>query len=166
MTKIDPRWLEDEEIQREISANRARRSLIIGAVTWTPLFAAAGGALLFFGFDVMANDGDRGGTWFMLVVLSILTFLFGTQSVQALRDLSEGKRELAGRISRRWARSDSLVMRSHYIRIEGKILRGDKMLLAPYLEGDTVVAAYYPHSGVLASIERVEPPRETAAAAE
>lgn len=166
MTKIDPRWLEDEEIQREISANRARRSLIITAAVWTPLFIAAGGALLFFGFDVLANDGDRGGTWFMLVVLSILTFLFATQSVQALRDLAEGKRELVGRISRRWARSDSLVMRSHYIRIEGKILRGDRMLLAVYAEGDIVSALYYPHSGVLASIERVEESREPAAAAE
>ncbi len=160
MSRIDPRWLEDEEIQRQLLAGRVRRGLIITALIWTPPFLICAALLLFFGFDVLVNDGDRGGTWFLVVVLAVVSFLFGSQCIQSLLDLARGVQEMTGEVTRRWARSDSLVLRSHYIRIGKQILRGDRLALEPYQEGDRVRVVYYPNSAVVVEIRRLPPPEE------
>lgn len=131
------------------------------AVIWTPIFLVA-----LFGFGFYLVDElfalNQGSTWFLVVALAVLASLFGFQSVQAILDLRSEPRELTGEITRRWSRSDSFVMKSHYIRIGGKILRGDVFLLAEVAEGDTVKVRYYPHSAIMAALEKVKTPAEPA----
>lgn len=147
-------WQDDPEIQRQLRERAVRNGILRTAVVWTPLFVVAAGALLFFLFDVLTG-GDR-GTWFLLVVLGLFTTLFGFQSIHALLDLRGEPRSAEDLVVRRWSRTDSFVMKSHYIRLAGKqILRGDVDILDGVREGDRVAVRYYPHSAVVVSCERL-----------
>ncbi len=140
-------------------ARHVRRGIIRTAIIWTPLFAICLGAWVYFLADQVFGL-DRGGTWFLVVVLSIFAFLTGTQSIQALRDLREGPQELEGEVRRRWSHRESFVWPTTYIRIGKKVLRGDGWLLQKVSAGDRVRLRYYPHSAVLIGVQRVqtEPP--------
>ena len=61
-------------------------------------------------------------------------------------------------MTRRWSRSDSLVMRSHYLRLGKRILRGDVDLLANIKEDDWVEVTFYSHSAVIVWVEKAVPP--------
>ena len=150
-------WRDDPQIRAEIKARGVRSRIVRSAILWTPLFLISLGAALFYLFDTLFG-GDRGGTWVLVIVLGILATLFGFQSVQSLLDLRAAPLAATGLVTRRWARSDSLVLRSHYVRIDNRILRGDSDLLANIKEGDYVEASYYPHSAVIVWIERRPPP--------
>lgn len=156
MTRID--WSDDPEIQRQLRERSVRSGILRTAIIWTPLLLLSAGALLYFAIDMLTGGGQA--TWFLLVVLGLFTTLFGFQSIQAILDLRARPRETEDIVTRRWSRSDSLVMRSHYIRLTGRtILRGDAYTLDGISEGDRVHVRYYPHSAVLVSAERVvEPP--------
>jgi len=148
-------WQDDPEIQRQLRERSVRNGILRSAIIWTPLFLITAGALLFFLFD-MLTGGER-GTWFLLVVLALFTTLFGFQSIHALLDLRGEPRETQDVVVRRWSRTDSFVMRSHYIRLASKqILRGDLDLLDGVREGDRVNVRYYPHSAVITWVERIE----------
>jgi hypothetical protein len=149
-------WREDDEIQRALAEQRVRRGLWRSAIIWTPLFLVAGAAWLFFLADELTG-GERGG-WFLIVVLTIFCILFGTQSIQAIRDLRSKPTEVEGVITRRWTRSDSLVLRSHYLRIEGKLLRGDLDLIADVKAGDFARVRFYPHSAVITDVQKLQQP--------
>jgi hypothetical protein len=69
-------------------------------------------------------------------------------------------------VTRRWARSDSLVMRTHYMRLDRLILRGDQLILDGIREGDYVEASFYPKSAVLIWVEKREAPEEVIKARE
>ena len=61
--------------------------------------------------------------------------------------------------SDRWSRSDSLVVRSHYVRIDGKnIFRVDRAIHGDLDEGDYVHIRFYPHSATIVDIEKVPAP--------
>ena len=150
-------WKDDPQIRAEIKARGVRGRLVRSAILWTPLFLLSLGADLFYLVDTIAG-GDRGGTWVLVIVLAVLATLFGFQSIQSLLDLRGAPLESTGLVTRRWARSDSLVLRSHYVRIDDRILRGDADLLANIKEGDYVEASYYRHSAVIVWIERRPPP--------
>ncbi|MCK9518514.1 MAG: hypothetical protein M0R74_05740 [Dehalococcoidia bacterium] len=156
-------WQDDPRIQQQLRERAVRNGILRTALIWTPLFVLAAGALLFFLFDVLTG-GER-GTWFLLVVLGLFTTLFGFQAVHALLDLRGEPRTTEDLVVRRWSRTDSFVMRSHYVRLAGKqILRGDVDLLDGVREGDRVLVRYYPHSAVILSCERL--PAEPLDAAE
>ena len=145
----------DPAIRRVHQERRARNSLLRNAIIWLPLFTVSFGALLYFGFDKLT--GGESGTWFLLVVLSILSFLFGYQGFHALLDLIHGETTREGLVTRRWARTDSLVMRSHYIRLDGsEIFRIDNLYHGEAKAGDYVRIRYYPRSAVVIELERVE----------
>ena len=150
-------WDQDPEIAARLFEHRVRAGIIRSAIIWTPLFLVAAAALIFYLGDVLIGF-DRGGTWFLIVVLAVLTLLFGFQAFQALLDLRAEPEEETGEVSRRWSRSDSLVMRSHYIRIGDHILRGDLILLDGIKEGDDVRVRYYSHSAVIVHLEKLKPP--------
>lgn len=154
-------WQDDPEIQKRLKERSIRMGLLRGALFWSPFFIASFGAFLFFLYD-QVTGGDR-GTWFLLVVLAIFSLLFGSQCLQAWFDLFGEPRHIRGEVTRRWTRNDSLVMKTHYVRIGKTILRGDAMMLADIKNGHEVEAQYYPHSGVLVSIERVPEPLPHAA---
>jgi len=151
-------WREDPEIQATIRKQGVRTRLIRSAILWTPLFALALGAFLFWTFDTAFLGGDNGGTWVLVVILAIVTTLFGFQSIQSILDLLGKPATETGYVTRRWAKSDSLVIRSHYMRMGARILRGDAYTLADIKAGDYVEATFYPHSAVLIWAEKVPDP--------
>jgi len=141
---------------REERIKRVRAGLRKSAIIWTPPFLACAGLFLFFLGDRIIG-GDR-GTWFLMAVLVIGAVLFGSQSIQSILDLAGKPRHLAGEVTRRWARADSLVVRTHYMRVGKNILRGDKEILDAIKAGDLVAVDYFPHSGVVISVEKQEKP--------
>lgn len=155
-------WRDDPEIQATIRKQGVRTRLIRSAILWTPLFIAAAAGFLFWLFDTAFLDGDNGGTWVLVVILGVVTTLFGFQSVQSIQDLMGAPATEVGYVTRRWAKSDSLVIRSHYMRMGSKILRGDAYLLAEIKDGDYVEATYYPHSAVLVWVEKLPDPAKVA----
>lgn len=151
----------DPIVQRANQERRARNSIIRNAIIWLPLFLVTGGALLFFVADIVVGGGR--GTWFLIVVLSILAFLFGYQGIQSTLDLIYGDTTTEGRVTRRWARTDSLVIRSHYIRLDRKkIFRIDNLYHGETKEGDYVRVRYYPHSAVVIEVEKLDVDEEDA----
>lgn len=152
-TEADP-ILAEQARQRTI-----RKRILRSGLFWTPLFLICGGALIFFFIDRLLGL-DNGGTWFLVVVLSLFTALTGSQSIQAIADLAGSPQTSVGEVRRRWSKLDSFVMRTHYIRLESTILRGDTALLDGIRTGDKVTARYYKHSGVLISISKLEPVEE------
>ncbi len=134
-----------------------RRSILRSALIWTPLFVICGGSLIFFFIDRVALGGDNGGTWFLVVVLSLFSALTGSQSIQAIADLVGAPHTSVGEVRRRWSKLDSFVMRTHYLRIDSTILRSDVTLLEGIEKGHQVTARYFKHSGILISIAKAEP---------
>jgi len=152
-------WEQDSDLMALQMRNHARFRLRRSAIIWTPLFVVAGAALVFFTFDRLFFGGDRGGTWFLVVVLSIFTLLFGFQSIQALLDLFGEPKTMTGQVIRRWSRTDSLVVRSHYIRMDTKqIFQVDRTLHGDVAQGDWLKLEYYPHSAILIGVEKLPPP--------
>lgn len=151
-------WQDDPELQAEMHRQGVRRRLIRSAIIWTPIFALFAGLLVFYFVDTLFNGGDKGGTWVLVVILTIVTGLFGFQAVQAILDLKGEPQKAVGEVTRRWSRTDSLVMKSHYIRLEKQILRGDAFQLAGIKEGDYVEATFYQHSATLIWAEKVPKP--------
>ncbi len=152
-------WHEDPEIRRPFAIAAARGGLIRTAVIWMPLFVATAVALLFFLFDQLTGGGR--GSWFLVIVLAVLTTLFGFQGMQATLDLVGEPLEKTAEVTRRWSRSDSIVMKSHYIRTDsGEILRGNVVLFDGIEPGDRVKVLYYPHSAVVIDLEKVKEPAE------
>lgn len=151
-------WQDDPEIQAEMRRNRVRNQILRSAIIWTPFFVAAAFGLVFFTIDRAFLGGDHGGTWVLVIVLAVLTILFGTQSIQSLQDLFDKPTTERGVVTRRWSKSDSFVVKSHYMRLGTKIFRGDAYLLADIKTDDEVEATYYPHSALLIWVEKVKPP--------
>jgi hypothetical protein len=148
-------WQDDPEIQMHLRERAVRNGILRSAIIWTPFFLLVLVLLVFFGFDKLTG-GDRGSTWFLLVVLLIFNVLLGSQSIQSVADLLGKPHTVEGEISRRWARNDMFVVRQHYIRIGKRILRGDGDVVGDVKTGDTVKARFYPHSSVLVTVEKVE----------
>jgi hypothetical protein len=146
-----------EEIQKREKS--LRRGITQTAVIWTPIFAATAGAWVFFLWDRIQGP-DYGSTWFLMVVLSIFLLVFGVQSTSALRDLFGQPREASGMVSRFWTKRDSFVFKSYYIRVDRKILRGDRFVVGDVRAGDHVELRYFPHSGILIAVNVLEPPEQ------
>lgn len=150
-------WQSDPQLAAAEAERRARNAIIRQAIIWTPLFAVTFGGLIWAVTSKLFFDG--GATWFFVGVLTLLSFLFGYQGIHAIRDLRGGATKRAGKVQRRWSRTDSFVIRSHYIRLEDKqIYRIDKLFHDDVKEGDDVEITYYPHSAVV--IHCVRQPRE------
>ena len=152
-------WQDDPEIQRKMQQQQVRGRLLRSTLLWGPPFLASLAALIVFTADRLFIH-DFGSTWFLVVVLSVFTVLFGFQAIQSFMDYIGDPIAEQGRVTRRWARSDSFVIKTHYIRLDKQILRGDQFILDGIREGDWVEATYYPHSAVLVSVEKREAPAE------
>lgn len=151
-------YSDDPLIQRELAHSKIRRGLWLNSLLWMPLFLITAAALIYFAIDVFFGL-DRGGTVFLLFVLGFLALLFGFQGIQSVLDLRAQPARMEGFVTRRWAKSDSLVMRTHYIRLGRKhIFRIDKLLHGDAKEGDYVSIEYYPHSAVVLQLDRMEAP--------
>jgi hypothetical protein len=154
-------YSDDPEVQEAMRRRAIRNGIVRTAVIWTPLFIIFAGLLLFFIGNRLIGGNDA--NWFLLVVLAVFTLLFGLQAMHAMIDLRGVPKTMEGKVTRRWSRTDSFVSRSHYVRIDRQILRGDLFTLDTVKEGDRVTAEYYPRTGVLIALERiaVEEPAES-----
>lgn len=150
-------WKDDPQVKAEIASRGVHAQLVRSAILWTPLFLLALFGALYFMVDTILG-GDHGGTWVLVIILAVLATLFGFQCIQSLLDLRGEPKDESGFVTRRWSRSDSIVMRSHYVRLGKHILRGDVDLLANIKEDDYVEVSFYPHSALLVWIEKVDPP--------
>jgi hypothetical protein len=153
-------WQDDPKLQKDLRARSVRGKILRSAIIWGPLFLLTLAGTVFYTADILFMDRQYGATWVLVTIVGILAVLFGFQAVQSALDLFDKPRTESGYVTRRWARSDSLVVRSHYMRLEGKILRGDAYLLAEIKEGDYVEATFYPHSAVLVWVDK-RPERST-----
>ena len=147
-------WKDDPELLGRERERSIRFGIVRSAILWSPFFLASFGALLFFLLDRLTG-GDR-ATIFLLVVLSILSLLFGFQAIQSILDLFGAPETKTGRVTRRWAKRDSMVMKTHYVRVGRTILRADEDLVMGIKEGDEVEVRYYRHSGVLLACKRLK----------
>jgi hypothetical protein len=150
-------WQDDPELEALRRAHSVRTSLIRSAIIWTPLFLVVFAGMIFYIVDT-TRGGDAGGTWVLVAVLGIASFLFGFQAVQSWLDLFGEPADQTGFVQRRWARRDAFVFQTQYIRIDKRILRGDHLLLAEVKEGDYLRAHFYPHSNLLIDVEKLPPP--------
>ncbi len=139
---------------------QVRNGILRSAIIWTPFFLVIGVLFVYFLVDQLTG-ANNGSTWFLIVVLTIGTVIVGSQSLQALFDLFQGPQTTTGTVTRRWSRNDALVMRSHYLRIDKAILRGDVDILDGVKAGDLVQVRFYPHSAVIVDLEK-QPEAETA----
>jgi hypothetical protein len=153
-------WQDDPELQKERYHAGVRSRLLRSILIWGPPFLIALGAFVFFTYDRAVLGGENGGTWFLVIILGVLSLLFGFQAIQSLLDYVGKPVKLTGQVTRRWARSDSFVIKTHYIRVGKMILRGDQLVLDGIKEGDRVEATYYPKSAVLVWVDKLPPPPE------
>ena len=147
----------DPVVKRALALRRVRHGLWRSALFWTPLFLASAFGFVFFFFGELTGDDGQG--WVLPVILFGLGSLFGYQSVQSIRDLRGGVLTAEGTITRLWSRTDSVVMRSHYLRLErSEIFRVEKIQHQLLKKGDHVTLEYYPATMVVVTIERKEAP--------
>ena len=151
-------WRDDPDIQEEMHRRGVRARILRSAIVWTPLFVVMAALFLFFLWDTALNSEGHGGSWVLVVILGIMASLFGFQAIQALLDLYGEPHNRTGMVTRRWSRSDSFVIKSHYIRLGKQILRGDEYQLAGVKDGDYVDVTYYPHSAVVIWLEKMPSP--------
>lgn len=157
-------WKDDPSLQEEMHRRGVRGRIVRSALLWTPLFALMAVLFLFYLWDTALNSGDHGGSWVLVVIVGVVAALFGFQASQSLLDLRGEPSNRTGMVTRRWSRSDSFVIKSHYIRLGKQILRGDEFQLAGVKEGDWVDVTYYSHSAVVIWLDKVPAPLDTAEA--
>ena len=158
---MKPIWKDDPDLQEEMHRRGVRSRIVRSAILWTPLAVIMGLLFLFYAWDTAFNSGDHGGGWVLVVIMGIMTGLFGFQAAQALLDLFGEPCTRTGLVTRRWSRSDSFVIKSHYIRLGKQILRGDEFQLAGIKAGDYVDVTYYPYSAVVIWLDKAPAPQSS-----
>ena len=141
-----------------------RSALVRTAIIYTPLFLVA----LIFVLGTLVGAIDGGVV--LLVMAGILCFLFGYQSIQALRDLRGGTTVVTrGPVNRIWSKMDMFVSRSYYITVQRNIFRipiqsywdlreEAKRMRAEGTDEDyriEVQVEHYPHTGNVVAVERL-----------
>lgn len=150
-------WADDPEVMRARVAAKVRRGLWINTLIWMPLFLAFL-ALSIYYIAGRIMDFETGGTGFLFYLVIGLAILFGFQGFQSVLDLLGSPKEQEGFVTRRWSRSDSFVIKSHYIRLDKQILRIERAYHGDIVEGDYLRVVFYPHSAVVIHVERVAAP--------
>jgi hypothetical protein len=156
-----------------------RGALIRSAAFYTPLFLLTLASLL------AMLTGVLDGGIVLIVIAALASFLFGYQSIQALRDLRASRLTVTqGPVARIWSKMDLFVTRSYYINVNRNIFRiplqsywdlreEAKKMRADGTDQDyriEVRVEHYPHTGNVTKVERVglvpveqaEPTRERA----
>jgi hypothetical protein len=141
-----------------------RSALLRSAIIYTPLFVVT---LLFI---VATLVGVINGGIVLLIIALVLAFLFGYQSIQAIRDLRASTTIITrGPVNRIWSKMDLFVSRSYYITVERNIFRipiqaywdlreEAKRMRADGTDEDyriEVAVEHYPHTGNVVKVERL-----------
>lgn len=150
-------WQSDPELFRVEMERRIRRGLQRSAILWMPLFIGALG--LFAYFVILPLMQGHGLRLVALVLFGGLAFLFGFQTISAIRDLRDGPRTTRGVVARAWRARDSLVFRTYYLRLHSRaILRGDYDLHGHVRNGDHIEVTYFHRSSIIIECTVLEPP--------
>ena len=141
-----------------------RGALIRSAAFYTPLF------LLTLASLVAMLTGVVEGGIILVVIALVATFLFGYQSIQAIRDLRVKQLQVTqGPVTRIWSKMDLFVTRSYYINVNRAIFRiplqsywdlreEAKKMRADGTDEDhriEVRVEHYPHTGNVIQVERL-----------
>lgn len=126
---------------------RARRTVLRGALLWTPIFVVF--AALAVNFLIRAVDGNT-GTWIAFAITGLVGLLAGYSALAALRDLFAEPIETEATISRKWTKSDLFVLRGHYVMVDRRVfrVRGEAYFAMPDVGGRLYVL-HYPHANTL-----------------
>jgi hypothetical protein len=142
----------------------SRAGLIRSAILYTPLFIATIGGILLMLVGVI-----EGGP-VLLVITLVLAFLFGYQSIQAIRDLRANTTVITqGPVNRIWSKMDMFITRSYYITVDRNIFRipvqaywdlreEAKRMRADGSDEDyriEVRVEHFPHTGNVVKVERL-----------
>jgi hypothetical protein len=140
-----------------------RGALIRSAAFYTPLF------ILSLISVISILIGVFNGGVVLLIIGLVASFLFGYQSIQALRDLRANRLVVTqGPVSRIWSKMDLFISRSYYINVNRNILRipiqaywdlreEAKRMRADGTDQDyriEVRVEHYPHTGNVTKVER------------
>ena len=130
---------------------RARRTVVRSALTWTPLFVlfVALGALL-----LVRALTQSGGAWVGFAIVALIALLASPLAFAALRDLRAEPIETEGTITRKWSKADLIVFRGHYLTVGKRVfrVRKDIWLLMPEVFG-RVHVRHFPHTNTLIAWE-------------
>jgi len=124
-------------------------ALLRTAIVYTPLFAA--GLVL----TALSLSGRLDAGPVLTVIEAVLTLLFGHQSIQSIRDLRSTVVRTEGSIGRKWTKMDFIVSRSHYLSVGRNIFRVPPVDWHLVEEDDRVLVVHYPHTGTVASVEKL-----------
>ncbi len=133
-----------------------RGRLIRDAIFYTPIFAVCAVVLLL----MVAGIVDRAIVG--MVLLAIVTFLFGYQSIQTLRDLGTRPGLVEGAVTRRWTKRDGFVVKTHYVAVNKAIFRIPVDAYLDLKTGDLVRIEAYPHTGLVLRCDRTGRPEPEA----
>jgi len=145
-----------------------RGRLIRDAILYTPPF------LLFATMLALMIAGIWDRAIVGMIIIALLTFLFGYQSIQTIRDLFSQPRDIVGPIRRLWTKRDGFIVKNYYMSVEKAIFHIPADEYVQLRAGDLVRVRAYPHTGTVVAIEksrgempeRVEPaPRDVPQAA-
>jgi hypothetical protein len=126
-----------------------RARLIRDAILYTPPFALFATMLAL----MIAGIWDRAIVG--MIIIALLTFLFGYQSIQTFRDLFSQPRDLVGPIRRLWTKRDGFVVKNYYMSVEKAIFHIPADEYLQLREGDLVRVHAYPHTGTVIAIEKI-----------
>jgi hypothetical protein len=141
-----------------------RSALIRSAIFYTPLFLLTLASLL------AMLTGLLDGGIVLIVIAAVAAFLFGYQSIQALRDLRASRLLVTqGAVNRIWSKMDMFISRSYYINVNRNIFRipidaywdlreEAKKMRADGTDEDyriEVRVEHYPHTGNVTKVERL-----------
>jgi len=145
-------------------AQPSRTALIRSAALYAPLFILTTIAVLAMLLGVF--DGGI----VLLIIALVAAFLFGYQSIQALRDLRAGTLSVTeGPVTRIWSKMDLFVTRSYYITVGRAIFRipvqsywdlreEAKRMRADGSDQDYFIQVrveHYPHTGNVVKADRM-----------
>jgi xanthosine utilization system XapX-like protein len=129
----------------------ARSAVIRDAVIFTPLFLAAVAGWIATLVHILVKDRSEIP---FLVILSLLAFLVGFQSIQALRDLFTEPKMTTGEIVRMWGRGGLQVLPGHYIYVNKNVFKIPALLYDKLERGETVSVTYYPHTSTVVTVHK------------
>lgn len=141
----------------ETPTGAARRSVMRSAIIFTPIFL-----VLLVTLVAMIADragGGSGGSVLLIIIVGLLTVLFGFQSITALRDLRTAPRETQGVVHRKWSRSEVIFWRSYYIGVGRDIFRISALAYHMIETGNEVLIVHLTHTSAVESVSIIREER-------
>lgn len=108
---------------------------------------------------------EEGVWWFPIIFFLVALLVFGVLYYSTrrkrfwgvYRDVLSSRTKLSGRVSRKWVTvtHGQYTTRQHRIEVDGKSFEIFGRIYEQLWRGDEVIVSYWPHSGTVASVERL-----------